>query len=70
LLRYNAMQISVFELLADARAQIVAVNASIQALRDFWLASANLDMAMLGKASLSAAAPAAMSSGAAAAVEH
>jgi outer membrane protein TolC len=70
LLRYNAMQIGVFELLADARAQIVAVNASIQALRDFWLASANLDMAMLGKASLSAAAPAAMSSGAAAAVEH
>jgi outer membrane protein TolC len=47
-LRYNAMQIGVFELLTDARAQIAAVNASILALRDFWLARADLDMAMLG----------------------
>jgi outer membrane protein TolC len=49
LLRYNGMLIGVFELLADARAQIAGVNASIDALRDFWLAQADLDMAMLDK---------------------
>jgi outer membrane protein TolC len=38
LLRYNGMLIGVFELLADARAQIASVNAAIEALRDFWLA--------------------------------
>ena len=48
-LRYNGMFISVFELLADARSQITSVNASIEALRDFWLAKADLDMTMLGK---------------------
>ena len=52
-LRYNGMFISVFELLADARSQISAVNASIEALRDFWLAQADLDMALIGKPSLS-----------------
>jgi outer membrane protein TolC len=54
LLRYNGMLIGVFELLADARSQITSVNASIEALRDFWLAQADLDMALLGKPSLSA----------------
>jgi len=49
LLRYSGMLISVFELLADARQQIVAVNASIDALRDFWVADANLQLAMTGK---------------------
>ncbi|MDH5539742.1 MAG: TolC family protein, partial [Rhizobacter sp.] len=39
LLRYNGMLIGVFELLADARAQIASVNAAIEAQRDFWLAS-------------------------------
>jgi len=52
-LRYNGMFISVFELLADARSQISAVNASIEALRDFWVAQADLDMALIGKPSLS-----------------
>ena len=52
LLRYNGMLIGVFELLADARAQIASVNASIQALRDFWLAQADLDMALIGKPNL------------------
>jgi len=52
-LRYNGMFISVFELLADARSQISAVNASIGALRDFWTAQADLDMALIGKPSLS-----------------
>ena len=57
LLRYNGMLIGVFDLLADARAQIAAVNASIGAVRDFWLARADLDMAMIGEPSLSGLSP-------------
>jgi outer membrane protein TolC len=49
LLRYNGMLISIFELLADARQQVAAVNAYIEALRDFWISEANLQMAMTGK---------------------
>ena len=49
MLRYNGMLIGVFDLLADARAQITSVNGYIEALRDFWLAKADLDMAMIGK---------------------
>jgi outer membrane protein TolC len=68
LLRYNGMLIGVFELLADARSQIGSVNASIEALRDFWLAKADLDMALIGRASLStptaSAGPAAAEAGA------
>jgi outer membrane protein TolC len=56
LLRYNGMLIGVFELLADARSQIASVNGAIDALRDFWLAQADLDMALLGPAGLGAAA--------------
>ena len=56
LLRYNGMLIGVFELLADARTQIASVNASIDALRDFWLAQADLEMALIGKPSLAAGA--------------
>ncbi len=52
LLRYNGMLIGVFDLLADARAQITSVNGYIDALRDFWLAKADLDMAMIGKPSM------------------
>ena len=48
LLRYNGMLIGVFELLADARAQIASVNAAIEAQRDFWLADADLAMALVG----------------------
>ena len=51
-LRYNGMLIGVFELLADARLQIASVNGAIQALRDFWLAQADLDMALVGKPGL------------------
>jgi outer membrane protein TolC len=64
-LRYNGMLIGVFELLADARTQIASVNASIEALRDFWIAQADLDMALIGKPSLSAAASPAMAAEAA-----
>ena len=51
-LRYNGMLIGVFELLADARAQIASVNNYIESLRDFWIAQADLDMALIGKPSL------------------
>jgi len=64
-LRYNGMLIGVFELLADARSQIASVNGSIQALRDFWIAQADLDMALIGKPSLAAAAGPAMTAEAA-----
>ena len=59
-LRYNGMLIGVFELLADTRTQIASVNAAIEALRDFWLAQADLDMALIGKPNLSAPSSAAM----------
>lgn len=44
--RYNGMLASVFELLAEAREQIAAVTASIEAQRDFWEAEADLRLAM------------------------
>lgn len=53
LLQYNGMFISTFELLADARKQILAVEGYLQAQRDFWIAKADLDMALLGAPSLS-----------------
>lgn len=59
-LRYNGMLIGVFELLADARAQIASVNGAIEALRDFWIARSDLDMALIGKASLTSPAGPAM----------
>nr|MBA2689635.1 TolC family protein [Burkholderiales bacterium] len=67
LLRYNGMLIGVFELIADAREQVISVNAYIEALRDFWLMESNLQMALAGKSPGSAGAapkPAAMTSGA------
>jgi Outer membrane efflux protein len=51
LLRYNGMLKSVFELLADAREQVMAVNGAIEAQRDFWMAEADLQMALIGKPS-------------------
>jgi outer membrane protein TolC len=46
LLRYNGMLSSVFELLADAREAVASVNAYLEAQRDFWLADADLQMAL------------------------
>ncbi|MBC7780504.1 MAG: TolC family protein [Proteobacteria bacterium] len=64
LLRYNGMLIGVFELLADARAQIASINAAIEAQRDFWIAQSDLDMAMFGRSPASSPLPrSAMSSG-------
>jgi outer membrane protein TolC len=48
LLRYNGMLASVFELLADARAQVGSVNAAIAAQRDFWVAETRLEAAVNG----------------------
>jgi outer membrane protein TolC len=48
LLRYNAMQIDVFALLAESRERIAATIAAIEAQRDFWLADTNLKSAVLG----------------------
>jgi outer membrane protein TolC len=58
LLRYNGMLIGVFELLADARAQVAGVNAAIEAERDFWLAEAELMRVLVGRPGGGAAAPA------------
>jgi outer membrane protein TolC len=47
LLRYNGMLIGIFELLADAREQVASVTASVEAKRDFWLASSSLQTVLL-----------------------
>ena len=47
LLRYNASLVSVFELLADARAQVVAVNDYIRSLGDYWIAASQLETALI-----------------------
>ncbi|MFB9125057.1 TolC family protein [Paraburkholderia dipogonis] len=49
LLRYNGMLASVFELLADSRDQIGAVNSAIDALKDYWLAQTDLQQALGGR---------------------
>jgi outer membrane protein TolC len=47
-LRYGAMQIDVFSLLTEARQRLAANVASIEAQREFWIASANLAAAVAG----------------------
>jgi outer membrane protein TolC len=49
MLRYNGMLASVFELLADSREQAGAVNAYIEAQKDFWIAQTNLEAALGGR---------------------
>lgn len=49
LLNYNGMIIGIFELLADSRTQIEAVQSAIQATRQFWIADAALRSSMVGK---------------------
>jgi len=49
LLRYNGMLSSVFELLADARAQASSVASAIDATRDYWLAQTALELALAGR---------------------
>ena len=48
LLRYNGMLASVFELLAEARAQAQATGEAVQAQRDFWLADIALRAVLAG----------------------
>jgi len=50
-LRYNGMLTSVFDLLADARMQVLSVNSYIESLRDFWLSQSDLEMSLIGKSS-------------------
>jgi outer membrane protein TolC len=52
LLRYNASQISIFELLSDVREQAAGTQRYIERLRDFWIAKSRLDAALLGKSAL------------------
>ena len=49
LLRYNGMLISVFELLADSRDQVMSVTGYVEALRDYWIAETTLQTAMVGR---------------------
>ena len=53
MLRYGAMQIDVFALLTEARQRVAANIAAIEAQRDFWLASSELDAALAGGAATS-----------------
>ncbi len=69
LLRYNGMLMSVFELLADARAQIGGVNAAIDAQREFWIAETDLQAALSGSGG-SSIAMASTAAPAEAAAEH
>lgn len=48
LLRYNGMLLGVFDLINDTRTNIMAVSASIDALRDFWLIETDLQTALTG----------------------
>jgi outer membrane protein TolC len=69
LLRYNGMLSSVFDVLADARAQSQAASSAIAARRDFWLAEADLQAVLAGGSPLTlgegAASPATSSAAAA-----
>ncbi|MDB5858894.1 MAG: putative copper resistance-related lipoprotein [Ramlibacter sp.] len=56
-LRYNAMLIGVFELLADTRDQIATVMAAINAEQQFWLADAALASTLVGKPIAAGATP-------------
>src|SRR5262245_3637840 len=52
-LQFNAMQVDAFTLLEAARAKAQAKVASIEAKRNFWLASTELSVAVLGGGDLS-----------------
>jgi outer membrane protein TolC len=51
LLRYNASLVSVFDLLAGARAQIAGVDDYILSVRDFWMAKSEFDASLIGNSS-------------------
>ncbi len=64
LLAYNGMLLDLFSLLADARARITANVQAIEAKRDFWLATVDLQTAVSGGGSGGTAAPSAAMAGA------
>jgi outer membrane protein TolC len=70
LLRYNAMQVDVFALLAEARQRIASNTAAIAADRDFWLADADLRAVIAGGFTGAAAEPSAPALAAASAAGH
>jgi len=70
LLRYNAMQVDVFALLAEARQRIASNTAAIAADRDFWLADADLRAVIAGGFAGTATAPATPALAAASAAGH
>ena len=47
-LRYNGMLASVWDVLADTRSQVMSINSTIEAQRDFWLAEADLQTTLTG----------------------
>ncbi|HQN64567.1 MAG TPA: TolC family protein [Methylophilus sp.] len=49
LLRFNGMLVSPFELISDARTQVLSVVSYIDALRDFWIAETQLEQSLIGK---------------------
>ena len=51
LLLYNGMLVGVFELIADAREQVVTVNGYLDALRDYWRSDTELQHALLNRSS-------------------
>lgn len=57
LLNYSGMLTDLFELLADARARILANVQAIEAKRDFWLAKVDLHVAIVGGGADDAASP-------------
>jgi len=71
-LRFNGMLASAWDLLADSRAQVMAVNSTIEAQRDFWLAETDMQTALTGTSpgGLSGAPASAASGGGDAAAGH
>jgi len=69
-LQFNAMQVDAFALLEAARAKAAAKVASIEAKRNFWLASADLSAAVLGGGDLSQEGGAIIAADASAAAGH
>jgi cobalt-zinc-cadmium efflux system outer membrane protein len=48
-LQYNAMNTGVFQLLAAKRDQVETARAWVEALRDYWIARAELDQLLAGR---------------------
>jgi outer membrane protein TolC len=69
-LQFNAMQVDAFALLETARAKAQAKVASVEARRDFWLASADLGAVVLGGGGLTGASSTLLAADTSGAGEH